>query len=490
MTGFNIPSSVYGFWAVFTILDVWAIIRYSPYSRRICLISHSRIHFMTRLVRLGSLLLLSSLFLAACSRPDSWGLLLWDNDENSLAAGQVVPIYIRSNINQVWVVGAPEGDPREDEKFEVPLWQIRQFSSQAKAREQADAYAEWTRLYGRTLLDGLPIRDEPTNTADGVYRLREGQIVKVLAKVEGVPVLSGGKPLPGDWLRVMTDDGTIGYTFSYRLEVFERASAKGTDSAHSEDGQADVLKRQFDAIVSRSWHPLSYLEMLKRGQVDLAAIGLQEGLYFDSAAQTLRFTLGDSRQVEDWGTVSSNSAGTWRFADGRVQIQISSDSTIQLLWPEASATMIELVSLPLSLTEIMAREKERRTLLLEALIRRGPVLESSDTGVLSLSVNGSFVWTGYDRLVPELIPAGLSGRGRVSMPLFLDPEARLPFTGAVRFSFMVDEAEKRTHVVDFLYALEPDGVRLQYAPPKTLNGVIVVERDNRAPAIFFTRARD
>ena len=230
--------------------------------------------------------------------------------------------------------------------------------------------------------------------------------------------------------------------------------------------------------------------MLKGGQIYLAAINRQEGLYFDSAAQTLRFTLGDSRQVEDWGTVSSNSAGTWRFADGRVQIQINSDSTIQLLWPEASASMIELVSLPLSLTEIMAREKERRTLLLEALIRRGPVLESSDTGVLSLSANGSFLWTGYDRLVPELIPAGLSGRGRVSMPLFLDPEARIPFTGAVRLSFVVDQAANQTHTVDFLYALEPDGVRMQYAPPKTLNGIIVMERDNRSPSIFFTRARE
>ncbi len=454
------------------------------------MISHSRSHFTTRLIRLGSLVLLSSLFLAACSRPDSWGLLLWDNDENHLSAGQVVPIYIRSNINQVWVVGAPEGDPREEEKFEVPLWQIRQFDSESKAREQAVAYSEWTRLYARTLLDGLPIRDEPANVADGVYRLREGQIVKVLAKVEGVPVLSGGKPLPGDWLQVMTDDGTSGYTFSYRLEVFERADPRAAESGSAEDGSADVLKRQFDALVSRSWHPLSYLDMLKRGQVDLTAIGRQEGLFFDSAAQTLRFVMADNRQVEDWGTVSSNSAGTWRFADGRVQIQVKADSSIQLVWPEASENAMELVALPLSLAEILSRETERRTLLLEALIRRGPVLESVDSGVIAFSPNGKFVWTAYDRLVPELLPAGLPGRGLASIPLFLDPEARLPFTGAVRFSFIVDETEGRTHDVDFLYALEPDGVRMQYAPPRTIDGVIVKERDSEAPVIFFTRAKD
>ena len=33
--------------------------------------------------------------------------------------------------------------------------------------------------------------------------------------------MSGSKPLPGEWFRILTDNGTQGYCFSYSLNVFE-----------------------------------------------------------------------------------------------------------------------------------------------------------------------------------------------------------------------------------------------------------------------------
>jgi len=230
--------------------------------------------------------------------------------------------------------------------------------------------------------------------------------------------------------------------------------------------------------------------MIENGQVDLAAFSRHEGLHFDESAQTLRWTAAEARQVEDWGEVSSNASGTWRFADGRVQIQIISDSAIQLVWPEAFSGSIALVALPVPPSEIISRERERRTQLLEAIWRRGPVLDSSDYGRLALNPRGSFQWAGYERLVPEVIPAGLSGNGTAEILLFIDRDLRVPYTGTVRFNFTVDAGAKRVHSVDFFYALDPQGLRLQYIPPSSIDGHLVRRRDPRAPELFFVRARE
>ena len=52
--------------------------------------------------------LFSLVFLfTSCKNSRQWGLIIWDNDENALPVGSVLPIFIKSNLNQVWVVGPP-----------------------------------------------------------------------------------------------------------------------------------------------------------------------------------------------------------------------------------------------------------------------------------------------------------------------------------------------------------------------------------------------
>ncbi|MDR2103355.1 MAG: SH3 domain-containing protein, partial [Treponema sp.] len=90
------------------------------------------------------------------------------------------------------------------------------------ARQRAADFAPLALTYAETLQDGLPIREEPDNGARRVYRLKIGQIIKILAKVPGNPAISTtGDPLPGDWYQVLTEDGSTGYCFSYRLRLFE-----------------------------------------------------------------------------------------------------------------------------------------------------------------------------------------------------------------------------------------------------------------------------
>ena len=157
------------------------------------------------------------ILLSSCSRL-GWGVLLWTTEDPPIFSGTVLPVYIRSNIDQVWVVGVPETykqDRRNAVKIEIPLAQLEFAGSKRKAESRSVNFAEYAPIYAENLQDGLPIRENPDNGARRVYRLRVGEIIKILNRVHGSPPISAsGEPLPGDWYRVLTQDGVIGFCFS------------------------------------------------------------------------------------------------------------------------------------------------------------------------------------------------------------------------------------------------------------------------------------
>jgi hypothetical protein len=190
---------------------------------------------------------------ASCGRSLGWGVLLWSTEDPAIPSGTILPVFIRSNIDQVWVVGIPElyQGAKEIDKFEVPLAQLEFTGTKNAARKRAAAFSEYALTYAETLQDGLPIREDTDNNTRRVYRLKMGQIVKILSQAEGNPAISTtGDPLPGEWYRVLTEDGVIGYCFSYRLRLFDHAGgvlALNTEAEQAEQDDADLERSPFKA---------------------------------------------------------------------------------------------------------------------------------------------------------------------------------------------------------------------------------------------------
>ena len=59
-----------------------------------------------------------SILMFSCSGIIGYGVLLWNDTEHKLSDGTVVPVYLKSNISKVYVIGLPDSK----EKVEVPLW--------------------------------------------------------------------------------------------------------------------------------------------------------------------------------------------------------------------------------------------------------------------------------------------------------------------------------------------------------------------------------
>ena len=430
---------------------------------------------------------LLTLSLGSCSRLLGWGVLLWSVEEPAIASGTILPVYIRSNIDGVWVVGVPDAAEGAKKKIELPLWQLELHGSKRKALAAADLFSEFSLTYAEAAQDGLPIRFEPDNSARRVYRLKQGEIVKVLSRAEGNPAMSGDTPLPGEWLKVLTDDGSSGYCFSYRLKLFEHTGdSLASFGAPATAEEAESEDPRLETMLSRTWSPESYKEMLDKRRVDLERFSDRWGFFPGQDLGIVRISLPNLELSYPYTAVTRVEEGVWRFEGTSVQVTLRNDSLLAVQYADSGGAQRTqfFVALGADVADLIAQESERRNTLLEAIRRRGPVFRSENYGLLTFADEGKFNWLNFDLLVPSIIGGQALPTGKAEVRLFLDDTLLPSYDGALSLRFDGQAAKS----VDFLYVLEPNGLRLEYLPPSSLDGTLVKRRASSPTVIFFTRA--
>jgi hypothetical protein len=430
-----------------------------------------------------------SLLTSSCTRLLGWGVLLWSTDDPVIPSGTVLPVYIRSSIDHVWVVGIPEEYRfvgTDNNKFELPLWQLEFLGSKRAARERAAAFSEFAHTYAETMQDGLPIRDDSDNGARRVYRLRMGQIIKILSRVQGNSAISAtGDPLPGDWYRVLTEDGTTGYCFSYRLRLFEHAQGPLT-LVPAGPGNAEE-DPDLEMVLSQIWYPESYGTMVNTRRIDLDDLskkwqfspGQDTGIahiYLPTLDKTFLYT-----------GIQSTGNRTWRFDGAPLQMSLRSNTTLAVQYSDGDGVQRTalFVTLPINIEDLILQETDRQQALFHNLYTQGPVFISANYGTLSFAVEGKFSWSGYDLLVPQIIPSSALGSGAVHMNLFLSPSLQEQYNGA--FSLHFNAVGGSIAKVNFIYMLDTQGLRIEYVPMDNLDGLIVSRRSMSPLVIYFFR---
>ena len=420
-----------------------------------------------------------SFALASCSRFMGYGMLLWDIPERDLRDGDILPVYIRSNISHTYAVSAPKSKDR----FDIPLWQITTPASRRKTKKIKLRYAEFLHRYASVKLDGLPIRAEPVNTARQVYRLRKGEIIKILYKGEGQAVMTGSDALEGNWLRVLTSSGTQGWCFSYNLELFEMQ--KGGEAAAGEGSGDEEKDDAFEKLAGTIWYPDYYRSMIREKRIDPIRMNAAYCFTVDAENQKVSLNLPERYGSWEYGAAMKTADGEYTFTDTPVKVSVR-DNYIAVTCADDAGRPRDYNFIALGddidIAALVAEEKERRGAEYARIAAAGPNFKSAAYGQLSLKRDGSFTWRGNRRLVPSLISESAKGGGTVGIDYFIDASLSPQYDGVLSFSFEGMKAK-----VNFLYKIEANGIRFEDASEARFEGTTLVRRGASPLVIFFEK---
>ena len=428
---------------------------------------------------------LCSILMISCKdKVMGYSVLLWNVPEYKLQSGDTLPVYIRSNISQVYVVGIQnEADPeaKELEKIEIPLWQLTDPVKKSKITTVKQKYEACAKQYASVKADGLPCRAEPVNTAKQVYRLRKGEVIKLLYKGKGQSPMTGGKPLEGDWYRILTSDGTQGWCFSYNLNIYE-TDENGEQIGGEKLEEEDQEDNYYNSILNKAWYPDSFSTMISSGNIDITKLHPSYNFTIDTTSNKVSLNMSGIHESWDYTGYKKTDEFQYTLNDIPIIIVYKKATFIVVRYTDDSGKPQELnlVTLSEDINAIVAAEKQRRADAYEKVASSTGELSSTSYGNLSFNEDGTFKWSGYKLLVPSVISAGAKNAGTCNVKYAVGKALAGSYDGVLSFKF-----EGTTDEVNFLYKLENDGLRLEDATDATFNGILVTARSSSPLILYF-----
>jgi hypothetical protein len=432
-----------------------------------------------QLKRFLSLLILCTALapaLNSCARNIGYGLVLWAGEESPVQTGEILPVQQESQVQSTYLIRLPD----TKELTELPTWRMRLFDSKEEALLGAEEYAPYQDMYAYSKRDGLPLREEADQEARRVYKLAEGQLVKVLSRGEQKDTIGNYEDY---WYVVLTEDGYQGYCFGYYLPVFRTSG--------DPKSEAEVLMARdpmLETLLGTDWRPEYFQEMVEKGRIDLTTFGTDFGFFADPEQRQIRLITG--KRSYSWSYERLENVGANRYVfegpevgSGGIRINMQSDRRIVCTYSVGDQVLSSVfIAFDEDIEEIVTQEMERRERLAQIFSSRSRVLRSSAYGDIYLEEEMRFRWEDFSRLGEQIFLKGVRGGGTVDFPFYLSDRLSGSFDGVITFRF--DEYE-RDQGASFLYSFESTGVRFEFVRPQGIENLEVVRRDNSPLVIFF-----
>ncbi len=416
------------------------------------------------LVYAAGLLLL--LLVAGCGRPAGYGVILWP-DSDAVAAGEVVAVIETASVQNTYIVRREDG-----EAHQLPHWRVRFFDSQAEAAEFAERYSEYAELYVRSQRNALPVREQLDRTSRTVYRLRQGEEIKVLDRTPEPRTEAG---LTAHWYSVLTEDGTSGWVFGYYLTPF----SPGEEVAPVASDEIDdpVIRN----LLENTWRPAVYAQMIRNNTIDLDVLRPEYGLFSYPDENRFRLESPERSITFDYREITQTAARQYAALGSSLQFALRGDRAITIQYIVNNQTeSVDLELIDADIEEVRTAEIERRDQRYEEIYRQAESWRSSAYGRITLYEDGTFEWTGNQNLVPTAIPRGAGSGGTVEFPIFLSASLRGSYQGVISFRF--NGLDRPVH---FLYNLLQDGIRLTHLPQQSITRNVATSAPPSSIVAFF-----
>lgn len=409
------------------------------------------------------------IFIVSCTnRLVGYAVVLWPDDALPLRAGQVVPIQSVSDIQGTAMVQLDD-----TATITVDRFRILEFETTQAAEAYRNDFLPFTDLYATSLRTALPVREKADRLSSRVYRLRDGEIMKVLRRQDEPSDEAG---FVDYWYEVLTREGISGWVFGYYLDL----SDSGGRSLQPED-DANRVDRMISDIRSRIWRPDYFKEMIENRRVDLSTFSHQYGFFPLGGENAFRLVLPEHEVTFEYLDYFSPRSDTIEFENSSLILRLVNDTTLTVQYNlNGQESAVQFVELDIDIDDVIQAEQQRRGDLLAEFLSRGNVLASSAYGSIRLGTDGTMTWEGFERLVPQVVPRDFTGTGRLEFSVFMDDDLRSIYDGVFRIDFLNGDAAV------FFYSLTDDGLRTVYVPGSFIEEN-TVSGEALTPVVVFFR---
>jgi hypothetical protein len=239
-------------------------------------------------------------------------------------------------------------------------------------------------------------------------------------------------------------------------------------------------------VLSKTWSPEIYQQMLNTRRINISE--LEKNYRFDPGQDIgiARIFTPDIEKEFTYKGIYPDGERAWRFEGADLQINLRSNTTlaVQYLDNTGSKRTMLFVALSADVDDIIMQERTRRETQFMTIFNQGPVFTSSNFGTITFNESGSFSWTGFDLLVPQLIPVESNGRGKAEMDIFLSPTLAEIYSGALTLK-LTDVTPNRN--LRFMYGLDSQGLRLEVVQDFGIEDITVTRRAASPMVLYFFR---
>lgn len=396
------------------------------------------------------------------------GVVVWAPPSSGFENGGIVWIWDQSRIRKTYKIQAEKGS----DSVEVDTWRVLSFGDEAQARSFAAAFVPFKDTWAVSTRLGLPVRQDPDPSANRVYKLGEGEEVKVLNRKPD-KVKEGN--LEGRWIQILTKDGYTGWCFDYYFRVVERKPGGGEKVTSG--GQSDP---SLDALLRDSWYPEEFRLMAEQERVNLEVFHADAG--FHAVGDTKAFQIvwpadlnpapaakpATDKPMDDehydlsYNKIRKTGDSAYTFeGESNLKVQYMDAErkriTVRFTAGGAEKTFV-FVKLEDSVGAYVSKEMAARQERLQELTARGGTLVSPTYGTLAITADGNFQWTGFEALMPPhstVLPANTGGSGTVGMDWYKD----MRLAGDYKVFRLVFDGNPQVSQV-FLWRYLQDGIQL------------------------------
>jgi hypothetical protein len=401
--------------------------------------------------------------------------VLWAAKDGPLASGEVVSLARKAQAGGKLAVRSR----RLKGIFEVDAWRIRLFSSRSQAEAELERYRPYLDLFAYARREGLPLREQPSQEARRVYKLREGELVKVLERGESRVLIATYEDY---WYRVLTEDGSEGWCFGYFLPVF-RSTGDPQEEAAGLMAQDPLL----DALVATSWRPEYFQEMADRGRIDLERFRPEVGFFIDALRKQATLVLPGYSQSWDFREINNVGPNRYVIAGPELRVTMSSRDRLVLTYFRKEQQLSQVfINFTGDLEQLIEAEGERRLTRFREFFNRGPAMSSSGYGRIRLLEGSRFTWEGFGRLGDQVFLKRVQGAGTVDFPYYLSAELGARYDGVITFHFHEYGPGEGT---SFLYKFDDSGVRFEYLALRYIQDEEAVGVSPSPLVIYFSFGR-